>query len=76
MRKIILTFVSCVILAILGGIVAIGFRETSDGSSNFLGGFLVCLASFSYAWGTRASVKNLPELSALARSTSTVFGAF
>ena len=74
-RKIKLTFVSGVILAILGGIVAIGFRETSDGSSNFLGGFLVCLASFSYAWGTRASVKNLPEFSALARTTTTVIGA-
>jgi drug/metabolite transporter (DMT)-like permease len=74
-RRLRLTFLIGVLLAIIGGVIAVGFGKTEGESSPLIGGSLVCLASFSYAWGTRASVKNLPNLSALARTTATIVGA-
>ena len=72
-RKIKWTFVCGIIIAILGGVVAIGL-STSEGSILY-GGLSVVFASFCYAWGTRASVKMLPGMTALGRTATSCVGA-
>jgi drug/metabolite transporter (DMT)-like permease len=60
------------LLSVLGGLVAV---SDSKGSLDFGIGVLAALASvLCYTWGSRETVKALPDLTPLGRSTVTVAG--
>lgn len=61
------------VLSVVGGIVAV---SGSEGELDFGFGVLAALASvLCYTWGSRETVKALPGLTALGRSSVTVAGA-
>lgn len=61
------------VLSVAGGLIAVSGTE---GSFDFGAGLLAALASvLCYTWGSRATVRALPGLTSLGRSTVTVAGA-
>ena len=73
-RKMTQWFLIGIILVLFGGFVATG--ATFDGI-NFdlrLGTLLVFIPAAIFAWGSRATVKNLPEMTSLGQATITTFG--
>lgn len=73
-RKLRLLFVVGIALAVTGGLFAAG-ANISDGSAG-LGALLAFVSVLFFAWGSRAAVKEFPELSTIARTTITLTGAF
>jgi len=60
------------VLSVAGGLIAVSGTE---GSFDFGAGVLAALASvLCYTWGSRATVRALPDLTALGRSAVTVTG--
>ncbi len=72
-RKLTRHFTGGAILVLLGGFLATGaeLKSGTFGSALFLGG----LASVLFAWGSRKTVKGLPEMTSLGQATSTFVGA-
>ena len=73
-RKMTQWFFIGIILVLFGGFVAAG--ATFDGI-NFdlrLGTLLVFIPAAIFAWGSRATVKNLPGMTSLGQTTITTFG--
>ena len=73
-RKMTQWFLIGIILVLFGGFVATG--ATFDGI-NFdlrLGTLLVFIPAAIFAWGSRATVKNLPGMTSLGQTTITTFG--
>lgn len=72
-RRLTISFVIGVALVLIGGIVAAG-ASLSD--SRFgLGALLGIGATFNFAWGSRATVKDLPGMSNIGQATLTLIGA-
>ena len=73
-RKMTQLFLIGIILVLFGGFVATG--ATFDGISfGFrLGALLVFIPAAIFAWGSRATVKNLPGMTSLGQTTITTFG--
>ena len=73
-RKMTQWFLIGIILVLFGGFVATG--ATFDGISfGFrLGALLVFIPAAIFAWGSRATVKNLPGMTSLGQTTITTFG--
>ena len=73
-RKMTQLFLIGIILVLFGGFVATG--ATFDGISfGFrLGVLLVFIPAAIFAWGSRATVKNLPGMTSLGQTTITTFG--
>ena len=73
-RKMTQLFLIGIILVLFGGFVATG--ATFDGISfGFrLGTLLVFIPAAIFAWGSRATVKNLPGMTSLGQTTITTFG--
>ena len=71
-RKLRRWFVLGFILVIVGGLLATGvdFSNATFGFGALIGVF----GSVLYAWGSRATVKNLPSLTSLGQTTVTSFG--
>lgn len=72
-RKLTLNFAGGAVLVLVGGFLATGavLRSGTFGSALFLGG----LASVLFAWGSRKTVKSLPEMTSLGQASSTFVGA-
>lgn len=71
-RRLTLPFCMGLVLVLMGGCVATGAGLTDF---NFGWGLMIGLVSVSFfAWGSRASVVNLPAASPLARTVVTTFG--
>jgi drug/metabolite transporter (DMT)-like permease len=71
-KQLTFTFLAGVALVILGGLIAFG---SQFGDFQLGLGFLIGLcASSLFAWGSRATVKEFPELTPLARTTVTTLG--
>jgi drug/metabolite transporter (DMT)-like permease len=73
-RRLRVPFVLGIALAIVGGLVAAG-ANVSEGSAG-LGALLALISVLFFAWGSRAAVKDLPEMRNLGRTTLTLTGAF
>lgn len=72
-RRLTLSFLVGVSLVLTGGIVASGAALTD---SRFgLGALIGIVATFIFAWASRATVKNLPEMSNIGQATITLVGA-
>lgn len=72
-RRLTISFVVGVALVLIGGIVAAG-ASLSD--SRFgLGALMGIGATFIFAWGSRATVKDLPDMSNIGQATLTLIGA-
>ena len=73
-RKMTQLFLIGIILVLFGGFVATG--ATFDGISFGirLGALLVFIPAAIFAWGSRATVKNLPGMTSLGQTTITTFG--
>ena len=71
-RKLHRWFVLGFLLVLLGGFLATGVNFT-DASFGF-GALTGVLGAILYAWGSRATVKSLPNLTALGQTTVTSFG--
>ena len=72
-RRLTVSFLLGVALVLIGGIVAAGGSLTE---SRFgLGALLGILATFIFAWGSRATVKGLPAMSNIGQATLTLIGA-
>ncbi len=71
-RKLRLPFVLGIALAIVGGLIATGanIREGSTG----LGALLALVSVVLFGWGSRAAVKDFPELTVLGQTTATLAG--
>lgn len=71
-KRLNLRFLTCVILVVLGGLTA---SSSQFGDFQLGLGFLIglCASSF-FAWGSRATVKEFPKLTPLARTTVTTLG--
>ena len=73
-RRLTPNLVAGMIFAITGGYLATGVK-LSQGS--FGTGALFCLLSvFLFAWATRSTTRNLPDLSPIGQTTITLFGAW
>ena len=71
-KRLTVGFLASVVLVILGGLTASGIQF---GDFQFGLGFLIGLcASSLFAWGSRATVKEFPELTPLASTTVTTLG--
>ncbi|MDG2406922.1 MAG: EamA family transporter [Paracoccaceae bacterium] len=71
-KRLTLSFLAGVALVLLGGLTASGIQF---GDFQFGLGFLIGLcASSIFAWGSRATVKEFPTLTPLARTTVTTLG--
>ncbi len=72
-RKLTLNFAGGAILVLIGGFLAAGadLRGGTFGSAIVLGS----TASVMFAWGSRKTVKGLPEMTSLGQATSTFIGA-
>lgn len=66
-------FVIGVLIAITGGLVAAG-TNIGQGSTG-LGSFLAFLSVVCFAWGSRAAVRDFPELTTIGQTTITLAGA-
>jgi len=73
-RRITRWFLIGIILVLFGGFVATGATLDSASFELRLGALLVFLPAAIFAWGSRATVKNLPEMTSLGQSTITTFG--
>lgn len=72
-RRLTVSFVAGVALVLIGGVVAAG---ASLGDSQFGFGALIGItATFIFAWGSRATVKDLPGMSNIGQATLTLIGA-
>lgn len=72
-RRLTVSFLVGVALVLVGGIVASGAALTE---SRFgLGALIGITATFVFAWASRASVKNLPDMSNMGQATVTLVGA-
>ncbi|MBS9718162.1 DMT family transporter [Pseudohalocynthiibacter aestuariivivens] len=71
-RRLTFWFVSGVVLVLAGGFIATGINLSDAGFG--LGAVIGLLASALFAWGSRATVKNLPGLSSLGMTTVTSIG--
>ncbi len=72
-RRLTTAFLVGVGLVLLGGVIASG---ASLAESRFgLGALIGISATFVFAWASRATVKNLPEMSNIGQSTITLIGA-
>lgn len=71
-RQITALFIIGVILVLLGGIISLGFAvlNVKFGLGIFAG---LCSVS-TFAWGSRATVKNLPGMTVLGQTAITTFG--
>ena len=71
-KRLNLRFLISIVLVVLGGLTASGIQF---GDVQLGLGFLIGLfASSFFAWGSRATVKEFPRLTPLARTTVTTFG--
>lgn len=66
-------FVLGLLIAITGGLVAAG-TNVGTGSTG-LGSLLAFLSVICFAWGSRAAVRDFPELSSIGQTTITLAGA-
>jgi len=71
-RKLRPAFVLGIALAVLGGLVATG--AVSDRGSTGLGAALALVSVVFFAWGSRAAVREFPELSTIGQTTITLGG--
>lgn len=71
-RKLRRWFILGFLLVIVGGFLATGVNF-SDATFGY-GALIGLLGSVLYAWGSRATVKNLPSLTSLGQTTVTSFG--
>jgi drug/metabolite transporter (DMT)-like permease len=73
-RRLKKVFVSGVTLAILGGAIAVW--DNSRVETVGLGAFVAFVACIFFAWGSRAAVKMLPDLTLTGQTSITAIGAF
>ncbi len=71
-RRLRLTFIAGVLIAVVGGIIAAG-ADIAEGSGG-AGAALAAVATMFFAWGSRAAVRDFPELSTLGQTTITLAG--
>ncbi len=71
-RRLRLTFVLGICLAVVGGIVAAGV-DVTEGSGG-LGAALAGIATLFFAWGSRAAVRDFSELTTLGQTAITLAG--
>lgn len=72
-RKLTLSFVAGVMLVLIGGLIAVG--ESLSDSRFGIGAVMGIGATFVFAWGSRATVKDLPGMSNIGQVTLTLIGA-
>ena len=72
-RRMTFPLIGAIALVLLGGYIATGVKLT-DGSFG-LGGLLCLIAVVNFAWGTRATTRDLPELSLVGKTSVTFIGA-
>lgn len=72
-RRLTRNFAGGALLVLIGGFLATGaeLRSGTFGAAILLGG----IASVMFAWGSRKTVKSLPEMTSLGQATSTFVGA-
>ena len=73
-RRISRWFLMGIILVLFGGFLATGATLDSVSFGLRLGAVLIFLPAAIFAWGSRTTVKNLPEMTSLGQSTITTFG--
>jgi drug/metabolite transporter (DMT)-like permease len=73
-RRISRWFLIGIILVLFGGFLATGATLDSVSFGLRLGAVLIFLPAAIFAWGSRATVKNLPEMTSLGQATITTFG--
>jgi len=73
-RRISRWFLMGIILVLFGGFLATGATLDSVSFGLRLGAVLIFLPAAIFAWGSRATVKNLPEMTSLGQATITTFG--
>ena len=72
-RRLTMSFLLGVTLVLIGGVVAAG-ASLSEGQFG-LGALIGISATFVFAWGSRATVKDLPEMTSIGQATLTLIGA-
>jgi len=73
-RRITRWFLLGIILVLFGGFLATGATFEGASFGLRLGTFLVFIPAAIFAWGSRATVKNLPGMTSLGQTTITTFG--
>jgi len=73
-RKMTQLFLIGIILVLFGGFVATGATFDSINFGIRLGALLAFIPAAIFAWGSRATVKNLPGMTSLGQTTITTFG--
>jgi len=73
-RKMTQLFLIGIILVLFGGFVATGATFDSMNFGIRLGALLAFIPAAIFAWGSRATVKNLPGMTSLGQTTITTFG--
>ena len=73
-RRITQWFLLGIILVLFGGFLATGATLDNVSFGLRFGALLIFLPAAIFAWGSRATVKNLPEMTSLGQTTITTFG--